>query len=282
VSDSDRDALDRLADEFLARRRKGERPSIEEYAAAHPHLASEIRELFPTLEMMEELAPDERDTDAPPRQLGEYRILREIGRGGMGVVYEAEQVTLGRRVALKVLPFHRLLDKSRLERFRREAQAAARLHHPNIVPVHGVGEHEGTHFFAMQYVAGQGLDAVVAELKRLRRAGQPTSSVTLPRERGSETKEGYFLSVARIGIDVAGALEHAHAEGVLHRDIKPSNLLLDAEGKVWITDFGLAKADETEGLTRTGDVVATSMGWGSCCTSFLRSSRPLPTPTSTA
>ncbi|MHC4818317.1 MAG: protein kinase domain-containing protein, partial [Planctomycetota bacterium] len=175
----------------------------------------------------------------------------------MGVVYEAEQVPLGRRVALKVLPFHRLLDKRRLDRFQREAQAAARLHHPNIVPVHGVGEHEGTHYFAMQYVAGQGLDAVIAELKRLRKTGESTSSVNLPREPGSETERSYFRSVAHIGIDVAGALEHAHSEGVLHRDIKPSNLLLDAEGKVWITDFGLAKADETEGLTRTGDVVGT-------------------------
>src|SRR5207237_4010743 len=103
-----------------------------------------------------------------PRQLGEYRILRQVSRGGMGIVYEAEQESLGRHVALKVLPFPALLDATHLERFRREAQAAARLHHTNIVPVFGVGEQEGVHFYAMQFIRGQGLDEVLQELRRMR------------------------------------------------------------------------------------------------------------------
>ena len=103
-----------------------------------------------------------------PQQLGEYRILREVGRGGMGVVYEAVQESLGRHVALKVLPFNSLISSVHLERFRREARAAARLHHTNIAPVYGVGEENGLHYYAMQYIQGLGLDEVLAELRRLR------------------------------------------------------------------------------------------------------------------
>ena len=178
MSDS-HDPLDPLVEEFLARIRAGETLTIEAFAEAHPAHADDLRELLPTVLAMEQVGPDESGDDTPPRQLGDYEILREIGRGGMGVVYEARQESLNRHVALKVLPFHRLLDPSRLERFKREAQAAARLHHPHIVPVHGVGEHEGTHYYAMQYVAGQGLDTVLTELKRLRGQGRATSSLTL-------------------------------------------------------------------------------------------------------
>src|SRR5262249_52827432 len=103
-----------------------------------------------------------------PEQLGDYRILREVGRGGMGIVYEAVQESLGRHVALKVLPAHGLMSPTHLERFRREARAAARLHHTNIVPVHGFGEHEGVHYYAMQFIQGQGWDEVLKEVKRLR------------------------------------------------------------------------------------------------------------------
>src|SRR4029077_8932310 len=105
------------------------------------------------------------------RQIGDYLVLREIGRGGMGVVYEAEQASLGRHVALKVLPGHARLDAKLRERFRREARAAAKLHHTNIVPVFGVGEHEGTPYYVMQYIRGQALDEVLGELRRLRRPG---------------------------------------------------------------------------------------------------------------
>src|SRR5262245_7125521 len=175
ASDSQLDPLDQLAEEYLARLRRGEHPTVAEYAEKHPELAERIREFFPALHVVEDLAsvggqatgpfPKSSSDDAPPRQLGEYRILRTVGRGGMGVVYEAVQESLGRHVALKVFPFHSALSTTHLERFRREARAAAKLHHSNIVPVFGVGEDGGVHYYAMQFIRGQSLDAVLQELK---------------------------------------------------------------------------------------------------------------------
>ncbi len=196
----------------------------------------------------------------------------------MGIVYEAEQTSLGRRVALKVLPFHNLLDPRRLERFRREARAAAALSHPNIVPVHGVGEQNGIHFYAMQFIAGYGLDRVLAEIQRLRSdgSGAAASGKAGPPENGSTTSTArllwngngpggaasqgdllYFHNVARLGAEAAEALSYAHAQGIVHRDIKPSNLLLDFQWKVWITDFGLAKSAEGDDLTQSGELLGT-------------------------
>ena len=180
-----------LAEEFLERYRKGQRPPLKEYIDRHPELAAEIREVFPAMAMMEKIAvadesmPGDSASPAPlrwappPEQMGDFRILREIGRGGMGVVYEAEQVSLGRHVALKLLPPQKLKDANHKRRFEREARAAARLHHTNIVPVFGVGEHEDTPYYVMQFIHGLGLDEVLDELKRLRAgADAPASTVT--------------------------------------------------------------------------------------------------------
>jgi eukaryotic-like serine/threonine-protein kinase len=174
-----REPVEELAEEFAARYRRGERPSLTEYTEKYPELAEQIRDLFPALLVMEQFGsvagpptgpfdPKARERAGPPEQLGDYRILREVGRGGMGVVYEAVQESLGRHVALKVLPFHQLINPTHLERFRREARAAAQLHHTNIVPVFGVGEWEGIHYYAMQFIQGQGLDVVLEEVRRLR------------------------------------------------------------------------------------------------------------------
>ncbi|MCA9047441.1 MAG: serine/threonine protein kinase, partial [Planctomycetaceae bacterium] len=179
MSDSaqNRDPVELLADEFLKRHRNGEYPSLSEYTDRHPEHAEAIRELFPLLLDMERArsAPGDDDkvqsapADLPIRTLGDYRIVREIGRGGMGVVYEAEQVSLGRPVAVKVLPPHLLTDQKHRLRFAREARAAAGLHHTNIVPVFGVGESDGYLYYAMQYIAGLGLDDVLVELRRMQR-----------------------------------------------------------------------------------------------------------------
>ena len=184
-SDSEADPLVELAEEFADRYRRGERPSLSEYAGRYPEQADRIRKLFPAMVAMEQFGSSSewsggtivahRGGGPPLERLGEYRILREIARGGMGVVYEAVQESLGRHVALKVLPFQRLVRESQLERFRREARAAARLHHSNIVPVFGVGESDGVHYYAMQFIQGQNLEVVL-----LRRsggsAGWPSSS----------------------------------------------------------------------------------------------------------
>jgi eukaryotic-like serine/threonine-protein kinase len=189
------------------------------------------------------------------QQLGDYRILREIGRGGMGIVYEAVQVSLGRRVALKVLPAHSLLDAKRLQRFQREAEAAARLHHTNIVPIYGTGECAGLHYFVMQYIAGQSLDHVLRVLTEQQRSiGAPGLSAPAGL---NGSGRAYFENVAHIGLHVAEALDHAAQQGVLHRDIKPGNLLLDEAGHVWVTDFGLAKLTGSDDLTYSGELLGT-------------------------
>jgi serine/threonine protein kinase len=334
-SESEADILLQLAQEFADRCRRGERPSLTEYTQKNPELAVEIRDLFPAMLLMEEFGSVGGSAASPrfgaltkdgvvPSRLGEYRILREVARGGMGIVYEAVQESLGRHVAIKVLPFQRLLHANYLERFRREARAAARLHHSNIVPVFGVGEHEGFHYYAMQFIQGQALDHVLHELRRLRRptpgylresnepsksdplvngvselnvslagglmtghfspkddeqverrpvnpthqpsAAEPgessrknSSAVTLSghSQLGAQSDVPYFRSVAQIGIQVAEALAYAHQQNILHRDIKPSNLLLDTQGVIWVTDFGLAKAEGTDELTSPNDLVGT-------------------------
>src|SRR5262249_33265212 len=161
------------------RHRRGECPPPAEYAQRYPQWADRIHALFPALLLMEhhkpgvsEPSPSPEDGDesaAPLEQLGDYRIIREVGRGGMAIVYEAEQESLGRHVALKVLLGHGRLDPKQTARFQREARAAARLHHTNIVPVYGVGEHEGVHYYVMQFIPGQALDEVLHEVRRLRR-----------------------------------------------------------------------------------------------------------------
>ncbi len=178
-SSADRDPIEILADEFIQRRRRGERPSLAEYVERYPQWADEIRAIFPAMLMLEEAGPASAAGEprialraaangSAPRHVGDYRILREIGRGGMGIVYEAEQQSLDRRVALKILPWHATQDGTALERFRREARAAARLHHSNIVPVFEVGQDGDTFFYAMQFIQGQSLDRVLTELRVLR------------------------------------------------------------------------------------------------------------------
>jgi serine/threonine protein kinase/WD40 repeat protein len=275
-----RDEVELLADEFLARRRRGENPTVQEYADRRPDLAAAIRAVFPILVLVEELGGEPSSTGASGpglpgaarhaspaeaageaaglRQVGEYRILREIGRGGMGIVYEAVQESLDRRVALKVLPLHSLLGPKHLERFQHEARAAARVSHPNIVPIFGVGEHLGLHYFVMQYIPGQGLDRVIEEVRRLRDGGSAGSDSGIADGLSSPGgRERYYQNAARIARDAALALDHAHREGVLHRDVKPSNLILDPTGHIWLADFGLAKSVDGEELTRTGDFLGT-------------------------
>lgn len=199
--------------------------------------------------------PGEVGTESP-RFFGDYELLREVGRGGMGVVYEAMEVALQRRVALKVLPNGLGSSPSRIERFRREAAAAGRLQHPGIAAVHRVGEHNDTHFIAMELVDGPNLAMVIERLRQ--EVGDATYQVRLASlDIGDGAAGGYYASVAELVARVAEALAYAHDHGVVHRDVKPHNILLGGRSGVKLVDFGLAKDFDREAVTRTGDTAGT-------------------------
>ena len=243
----------------------GRAPTRDEYQRRFPTWPTEVEFAFES----HLTAAQEADASrlAVPERVGDYRIVREIGRGGMGVVYEAVQESLGRPVAIKLLSAHPLHLPEAVERFQREARAVGTLHHSNIVEVHGTGQQDGLHYYAMQLVEGKSLSRVIAELRGVSRGehahveanGNVTPDPLLPAmtRDGVTQKRSRWPKVADIGLQVARALSYAHGRGVLHRDIKPANLLLD-RGTVLVTDFGLAKfCQEDVNVTRTGDIVGT-------------------------
>jgi eukaryotic-like serine/threonine-protein kinase len=285
--ESDRAArmpVEMLASEYLDELRRGEAPGIDEYISRYPEHADELRDLLPLVTAMEEWKAD-KHLDAPPRRLpetfnihrlGDCRILREIGRGGMGIVFEGIQESVGRRVAVKLLPWRHGRDESWQQRFQREARLAAGLRHANIVPVFRFGEYEGFCYYVMPFIVGMGLDWVIEQLRtgdgsvyaqQIEQARMGTGvrgedaaaaegddavgdnePLSLPAEAtepaGRQLTAGSWKKIAKIGAQAAAALRHAHGRGLLHRDIKPANLLLDTSGTVWITDFGLAQPIE--------------------------------------
>jgi serine/threonine protein kinase/WD40 repeat protein len=189
--------FERIAAEFAERVRRGEHPSITEYIERYPELADDIRELFPMLAMVEQFKPEAHEIAAAttdphcpassdhPKQLGDYRILRYLGEGGMGVVYEAVRESLSNHVALKVMHSQYRGREKYLRLFRTEARSAARLHHTNIVSVFDYGVHDGTYYYAMQYIAGQSLDKILEDVRRLRaekEQASPGSAPTMPWE----------------------------------------------------------------------------------------------------
>jgi serine/threonine protein kinase len=219
-----------------------------------------------------------------PQRLGDFELLRELGRGGMGIVYEARQVSLSRKVALKVLSGGLGLTSKAIQRFRREAEAAAKLHHTNIVPIYATGEEDGTHFYAMELIDGFSLDHVIRKMRDgaalnpgeaakavpegpatvdLGATGPYTPETTPNSAAASATSSSlgsgsqYFDTIARQIAEVADALEYAHKDGVIHRDIKPSNLLVSLAGRFSLNDFGLARMLEQPGMTMTGEFVGT-------------------------
>lgn len=232
--------LEDIQDEILDEIHAGRPVDREALLAAHPEHAEALQAFLSLLDVVE---GDGEEGGVPPASLGEFRILREIGRGGMGVVYEAEQTSLKRRVALKVLPPALRLDARLVSRFQREAEAAGRLRHPGIVPVFGVGEAAGAPFFAMELVDG----TTLRKIGKTRAAGEDAG---LPRE-----PEAWRTWAVNTIAKVADALAYAHAEGILHRDVKPANILIDAQGEPRLTDFGLARDMRSPGLSLTGEVL---------------------------
>jgi eukaryotic-like serine/threonine-protein kinase len=283
------DLLEQLTQRIMA----GEAVDLDSCLRAHPRHADQLRQFFPAMRVLADLGQTAGSGGTPSGEtspdklpitgvLGDYRILREIGRGGMGIVYEAEQISLGRRVALKVLPFAAVLDPRQLQRFQNEARAAASLRHRNIVQVFSVGCERAVHFYAMEYIEGQTLADMIRELQ----LGEDTThsrgtdatvtpSQTVGRDSDtsrvdtdripqaaidtdrSSRNSAFFRMVARLGMQAAEALDHAHQMGVVHRDIKPSNLLIDTTGNLWISDFGLAQTQAGANITVTGDVLGT-------------------------
>ncbi len=232
TSDPNAEALVRILDRYLEDLKAGRGPSRDALLASHPELASQLEACLAGLEFIHQA---EHSLPERKQRLGDFRIGREIGRGGMGAVFEAEQVSLGRRVAIKVLRFGGVSDPAALERFQREAETVAKLHHTNIVPIFAVGNENGVNYYAMQFIDGQSLAEVLGK------HGGP-----LPAEQ-----------VADWGLQAAEALAHAHQRGVIHRDVKPSNLLLDHENRVWLTDFGLARRLDDVTLSMTGALLGT-------------------------
>jgi len=282
--------LSRVLEQCLADMESGRAVDTARLVVEHPDIAERLQTCLTTLNLVHQAAVGlgtsnpGSETNVPAGRLGDFDIVRELGRGGMGVVYEAKQVSLGRRVALKVLPFAATLDPRQLQRFLIEAQAAALLHHVHVVPVYSVGCERGVHYYAMQFIDGQSLAQVIADLRgqSAHLPGQagaagvggpngsaaPRASSATPSGLGNPTAvalttdrsargSAYIRAVARLGMQAAEALEHAHQLGVIHRDIKPANLLVDAAGDVWITDFGLARLRSHAGVTLTGDTVGT-------------------------
>ena len=295
--------------EYVEAVQAGRRPDRGEFVAKYPDLRDDLESFLANHDALERLMLPLRDVERgdprgfgdPPRdlpdgsapgigELGDFRIVREVGRGGMGIVYEAEQISLRRRVALKVLPFAAAIDPRHLHRFKTEALAAAHVQHEKIVPVYAVGCERGVHYYAMQFIDGQSLAALIGELRRNREernrglpavsrdaesgtrasiaelpvttrdvqaeGGPSLAATAMSRERSAE-RHKYFDRVAGLARQAALALEHAHQARIVHRDIKPSNLLLDLRGQLWVTDFGLAQFTGDAGLTITGELLGT-------------------------
>ncbi len=296
---ADQEQLDAIAEEFARACRAGEQPDIDAFTAQCGAPEQQVRELLESIQLLEQFKSDRNGVlssggasatnslaDALDK-IDDYTIVREIGRGGMGLVFEAIQQSLGRRVAIKILSSSNLKDGKRLQRFRIEARAAARLRHPHIVPVFGVGNQGDTHYYVMDFIAGDSLRDYI-DAKRETHRSSPSSlrgssvrkdaptvgaaqttraSSDMDDSLDSRTEPTLAVDskasslntnwVANLGATVSAALAYAHDQGVLHRDIKPSNLLLDDKGQVWIADFGLAKLAEYDDLTKTGDVIGT-------------------------
>ena len=268
-----REQLEVLASEFADKARAGHKPDIEDYVRRYPRMEEQIRDLFPMVAALEqwksdresELLRNQLPDNFKIEQLGDCRIVREIARGGMGVVFEARQGTLDRRVAVKLLPWRISMVPQRWESFQREAQTFAKLKHANIVPIFSFGRHDDFAYYVMQYVDGVSLSHVITEL----RDHPAVSFGNLVKEASGDAREddvagsganrglnrNSWKQFARITVQVAQALRHAHRQGVLHNDVKPANLLIDASARVWVTDFGLAEeldaAKDDERITGT-------------------------------
>jgi serine/threonine protein kinase len=277
VYEGDDPRVDKAVHEYMEESDAGRRPSRKEFLARYPEIADELSVCLQGLAFLDAAAAQIKEDAgirgpqedpvltsalASAEPLGDFRLVREIGRGGMGIVYEAFQMSLGRTVALKVLPMAASLDPRQLQRFHNEAQAAAQLHHTNIVPVYAVGCERSVHYYAMQLIEGKSIAEVIRALREKQEkhgSNSTTNSLTELSSLRSSRRPDYYRYVANLAVQAARALDYAHQIGVVHRDIKPANLLFDWRGTLWITDFGLAQiySEAPHNMTMPGDMLGT-------------------------
>ena len=254
-------------DRYAAALDVGDQAGAERILSAQPEIEDGYRAPLRGLYLLERAAAQQKRSaqfeagQGGPQRLGDFEFEEELGRGGMGIVYAARQISLQRRVALKILPFTSVLDPRYVARFQNEAQAAASLHHPNIVPVYGTGCERGVHYYSMQLIEGQTLaqflEPVKADADKLHIASPNADTVEALDTFVCVNSEHYCSRIVELGACVAEALHFAHEQGIVHRDIKPSNLLLDRTGKVWVADFGLARGRGSADLTAQGEQLGT-------------------------
>ena len=244
-----------LVAEFLERRERGESIELDSFVDEHPEVGDRLREALAGFQWMEAKARPSHATldEVLPRSFGNYELLRVIGRGGMGCVYEAFHHPLKRHVAVKVLPPHLTVVRAFRLRFLREAHVVASLHHTNIAPIFEVGQIGNTLYLAMPFIDGPNLRELTEPSVEDQVLIPPALRARLP---ASFTPES-FRWVAAVGAQAADALAHAHGRGIVHRDIKPSNLLMDEHGAIWVVDFGLAKAPTHPTVTKPGELIGT-------------------------
>ena len=258
-----RSPVEAAATEYLDLLRRGEIVDLEQFVQKFPAIEEELREFLPLVMAMENWKTDRHVQVArqplPEKftleRLGKCRIIREIDRGGMGVVFEAEQEPINRRVAVKVLPWKIREETSWSRQFLREARIAAQLQHPNIVPVFNFGKHEGRLYYVMPLIEGVSLDKLIHywrdtgevvdidDLIGQVHGDEFVRDVAEGTSTGNQRrllKRDHWAQIAKLAIQVVNAIRYAHKQGTLHRDIKPANLLLDRSGTVWVSDFGLA------------------------------------------
>lgn len=257
--------LSELMEQLHARILSDDDSSIDRFIANHPRFSDRLRKVSTTLGLLRmsfdpSRAPATIETsESAPKQtfrresIGEYRIVRLLGAGGMGSVFEAEQTSSRRRIAIKILSAAGQLDDRKRLRFLQESQAAAKLHHPNIVPVYEFGYQDGLHYYTMQLIDGLSLDRPI----KMGTCTITHADFSWIANGRADPDSSFFLRIADLGRQAADALDHAHLHGVIHRDIKPANLILDREGHIWVTDFGLAHVADESGLTVTGELLGT-------------------------